>query len=81
MSKAFDKWWKDEGSTRPEQGDDVETHTMKKCRIAWDNGAYVNEVERDALQARIKQLEAELEEERQENASLRSGDDYERGAE
>jgi cell division protein FtsB len=39
------------------------------------------EAERDALQARIKQLEAELEEERQENASLRSGDDYERGAE
>jgi len=83
MSKAFDKWWKDEGSTRPEQGDDVETHTMKKCRIAWDNGAYVNEVERDALQAKIKQLEAELEEEREENNSLRGGsiDDYERGAE
>jgi predicted ribosome quality control (RQC) complex YloA/Tae2 family protein len=39
------------------------------------------EVERDALQARIKQLEEELEEERQENASLRSGDDYLRGAE
>jgi hypothetical protein len=37
----------------------------------------------DALQATIKQLELELEEERQENASLRSGsiDDYERGAE
>ena len=31
--------------------------------------------------ATIKQLESELEEERQENASLRSGDDYERGAE
>ena len=54
MSKAFDKWWADEGSTRPEQGDDVETHTMKKCRIAWDNGAYVNEVERDVLQAAKK---------------------------
>ena len=39
------------------------------------------EVERDALQAKIKQLEAQLEEERQENASLRSGDDYDRGAE
>jgi hypothetical protein len=41
------------------------------------------EAERDALQARIKQLEAELEEERQENNSLRGGsiDDYERGAE
>jgi len=41
------------------------------------------EAERDALQATVKQLEAELEEERQENASLRSGsiDDYERGAE
>ena len=35
----------------------------------------------DVANARIKQLEAELEEERQENASLRSGDDYERGAE
>ena len=44
-------------------------------------GAEKLEAERDALQARIKQLEAELEEERQENASLRSGDDYERGAE
>jgi hypothetical protein len=33
------------------------------------------------LKLNIKQLEAELEEERQENASLRSGDDYERGAE
>ena len=31
--------------------------------------------------SQIKQLEAELEEEREENASLRSGDDYERGAE
>ena len=41
------------------------------------------EAERDALQARIKQLEAQLEEERQENASLRGGsmDNYERGAE
>jgi len=41
------------------------------------------EAERDALQAKIKQLEAELEEERQENNSLRGGsiDDYERGAE
>ena len=29
----------------------------------------------------IEYLERELEEERQENASLRSGDDYERGAE
>jgi hypothetical protein len=39
--------------------------------------------ERDALQDKLKQLEEELEEERQENASLRSGsiDDYERGAE
>ena len=37
--------------------------------------------ERDALKAEIEQLEAQLEEERQENASLRSGDDYERGAE
>ena len=39
--------------------------------------------ERDALQAKLKQLEAELEEERQENASLRGGsmDDYERRAE
>jgi len=33
------------------------------------------------LEKRIKELEFELEEERQENASLRSGDDYERGAE
>ena len=83
MSIAFDKWWADEGSTRPEQGDDVEAHTMKKCRIAWANSPYVNEAEREALQARIKQLEAELEEERQENNSLRGGsiDDYERGAE
>ena len=39
------------------------------------------EAKRDALQAKIKQLEAQLEEERQENASLRSGDDYDRGAE
>jgi hypothetical protein len=37
--------------------------------------------ERDALQATVKELKAKLEEERQENASLRSGDDYERGAE
>jgi len=34
------------------------------------------EAERDTLQDMIKQLEAELEEERQENASLRSGDNY-----
>ena len=78
MSEAFEKWWANEGSTPPSKGDDVETHTMNKCRIAWDNGAYVSEAE---LQAKIKQLEAQLEEERQENASLRSGDDYERGAE
>ena len=39
------------------------------------------EAKRDALQAKIKHLQAQLEEERQENASLRSGDDYERGAE
>ena len=78
MSEAFEKWWKDEGSTPPAKGDDVETHTMKKCRIAWYNGAYVNEIE---LQGKIKHLQARLEEERQENASLRSGDDYERGAE
>ena len=39
------------------------------------------EAERDALQAKLKQLESALEEERQENASLRSGDDYLRGAE
>ena len=56
MSEAFEKWWADEGSTPPAKGDDVETHTMKKCRIAWDNGAYVNEAERDALQAELEQL-------------------------
>jgi hypothetical protein len=80
MSEAFEKWWANEGSTPPAKGDDVETHTMKKCRIAWGSGSYVTEIE---LQAKIKQLEAQLEEERQENASLRSGsiDDYERGAE
>ena len=31
--------------------------------------------------AKISELRLQLEEERQENASLRSGDDYERGAE
>ncbi len=54
MSEAFDKWWADEGSTPPAKGDDVETHTMKKCRIAWENGAYVNEAERDALKAKLE---------------------------
>jgi len=43
-----------------------------KSDIAWELCYRDNE---------IKQLEAQLEEERQENASLRSGDDYERGAE
>jgi len=33
------------------------------------------------VKGEIERLEFELEEERQENASLRSGDDYERGAE
>ncbi len=33
------------------------------------------------LEAENAALKAKLEEERQENASLRSGDDYERGAE
>jgi transcription initiation factor IIE alpha subunit len=37
--------------------------------------------ERVILLQEIEDLKAELEEERQENASLRSGDDYERGAE
>ncbi len=57
MSEAFEKWWADEGSTPPAKGDDIETHTMKKCRIAWENGAYVNEAERDALKLRVGDLE------------------------
>ena len=40
-----------------------------------------NDIELEDAKKKIKQLEAELEEERQENASLRSGDDHERGAE
>ncbi len=56
MSEAFEKWWADEGSTPPAKGDDVETHTMKKCRIAWENGAYVNEAERDALKAKLDRI-------------------------
>ncbi len=39
------------------------------------------EAENKALRDKLEKLEFELEEERQENASLRSGDDYERGAE
>ncbi len=60
MSEAFEKWWADEGSTPPAKGDDVETHTMKKCRIAWENGAYVNEAERDALKAKLDKIKEEM---------------------
>jgi len=61
---------------------DLITEIMKQ-----DDGKGYMEAMKDSevvrLQAKIKQLEEQLEEERQENASLRSGsiDDYERGAE
>ncbi len=53
--------------------DDVKHYKTKELLVDYDSYAKL-EAERDALKY-------ELEEERQENASLRSGDDYERGAE
>lgn len=41
MTKEFDKWWADEGSSiTPNPGDDLEEHAKRVAQIAWDNGAY-----------------------------------------
>jgi cell division protein FtsB len=76
MSKRYKKNYSIDGWPIEDYKNKVVLHTDDLVEIL--NSL---ETERDALQSRIKQLEAELEEERQENASLRSGDDYLRGAE
>ena len=44
IEAAFSRWWRDEGSGMPpHENEDQEEHTKRICKIAWMNGAYVNE--------------------------------------
>ena len=38
---AFETWWYNEGSGPAKPGEDGEEHWNRMCRIAWENGAYL----------------------------------------
>lgn len=43
LSTAFERWWHQEGSKAPTRAEraDLEEFIKERCRIAWENGAYL----------------------------------------